>query len=47
MWEITVIELGVGVVDSYGFKNRAEAVAKRDELKAQNPELHYTLDWWN
>jgi hypothetical protein len=50
MWEITVIKIGVGVVNSYGFKNRADALAKRAELETQFPpfpEYNITLDWWN
>ncbi len=49
MHEVSVIKFGVGVINSYGFRNRVDAVAKRDELKAQYPASEYniTLEWWN
>jgi hypothetical protein len=47
MWFLDVVKLGVGVVESYAFRNRAEAVAKRDEILAINPEAKMMLQWNN
>ena len=47
MWSVDLIEFGIGVVKSFDYRNRAEAVAKRDELKAQYPEHSVYMHWWN
>jgi hypothetical protein len=47
MWEVTVVKQGVGVVTSFGFRSRSEAVIKRDELKAEYPDCGVMLEWWN
>ena len=47
MWEVSLIKVGTGVVSSFGFRSRSEAVIKRDELKAEFPDYSVMLEWWN
>lgn len=47
MWMLDVIKIGVGVIEVYSFRNRAEAVAKRTEIESANDELYCLLQWEN
>jgi len=47
MWMLDVCKVGVGVVDSYWFKTRAEAVAKKAELEIQYPDCGVLMQWEN
>jgi hypothetical protein len=50
MWEVTLVKVGTGVVSSFGFRNRADAVVKRDELNAEFDKADgygVMLEWWN
>jgi hypothetical protein len=47
MWDVTLIKVGTGSVGIFGFRNRAEAVAKRDELKAEYADGYSVMMEWS
>jgi len=47
MWDVTLIKFGTGSVGIFGFRNRAEAVAKRDELKAEYADGYSVMMEWS
>jgi hypothetical protein len=48
MWEVSLIKIGTGSVGFFGFRNRVDAVAKRDELKAEYADGYSVmLEWSN
>ena len=47
MWYVDVIKKGVGLVNSYWFSSRSEAVAKAKEIEASDSELGCMIQWEN